>query len=300
MEGVCGGSGACLYTSSFTVRCVLDLDIHLIQAIITVVFVNMNLGYGTLQCSTAIGSCPGSANNNCYPQGVWSFKQVSSTHSWVPELLSGSLYEYNGEAGHVTTQAFGVRCVLDLNFNRVKMPELLLSTPNSKTADKLCDQNSGYGTLRCEWFGDNCPGAKNNRCHPYHIWSIPAQEEGYYHNRNLSGGLFKELLYTEAEAFSVRCVLDLEFFLKYIHCFLKNLFCTMLADRLCDANAGYGTLQCLRVIGECPGAAESKCYPYHVWTGEGGQYELVNGGFVVTGGNLTNAFSVRCVLDLEF
>ena len=119
MEGVCGGSGACLYTSSFTVRCVLDLDIHLIQAIITVVFVNMNLGYGTLQCYPGVGSCPGAQNSNCYPNHIWSGEYRDTGYYSGFQLNGGTLYREgtcDSTGKCIYTHAFTVRCVLDLNF----------------------------------------------------------------------------------------------------------------------------------------------------------------------------------------
>jgi len=70
--------------------------------------------YGAARCDSLGGGCKGGANNNCYPYILWSGKQVSSTYSWSPELAQGRFFEYNGEAGHIITQAMSVRCVLDL------------------------------------------------------------------------------------------------------------------------------------------------------------------------------------------
>ena len=67
-------------------------------------------------CYPLVGGCQGGVNNNCYPYIVWSGKQISTTHSWSPELNGGRFYEYNGEAGHSVTQAESVRCVLDLRY----------------------------------------------------------------------------------------------------------------------------------------------------------------------------------------
>ena len=55
----------------------------------------------------------------------------------------------------------------------------------------------------------------------------------------------------------------------------------------------------MRSLDGCPGAAASYCYTNHLWSGEGGQYHLVGGSFVVTPGGATYAFSVRCVLDMD-
>ena len=56
----------------------------------------------------------------------------------------------------------------------------------------------------------------------------------------------------------------------------------------------------MRSLDGCPGAAASYCYTNHLWSGEGGQYHLVGGSFVVTPGGATYAFSVRCVLGFAF
>ena len=77
---------------------------------------NTSSSYGAAQCLYLVGGCQGGVNNNCYPYIVWSGKQISTTHSWSPELNGGRFYEYNGEAGHSVTQAEFVRCVLDLRY----------------------------------------------------------------------------------------------------------------------------------------------------------------------------------------
>ena len=77
------------------------------------------------------------------------------------------------------------------------------------------------------------------------------------------------------------------------------------ADRLCDRDAGYGTLQCYWTKGSCPGSADSYCYPYDLWSGElRSGYEYYTGHLV--SGSLdagthtyritTYAFTVRCLL----
>ncbi|MCX4275544.1 MAG: hypothetical protein OSJ27_07190 [Candidatus Gastranaerophilales bacterium] len=74
---------------------------------------------------------------------------------------------------------------------------------------------------------------------------------------------------------------------------------------LCDSASGRGALQC-NPYGGCPGAS-SNCAPNVVWSGtpNGSNYNYGNlnsGTFYATTGNNanpTNAYGVRCVLDLK-
>ena len=68
-------------------------------------------GYGALQCKNLSGGCPGSNNNNCYPNNVWS--GTPSGSNYVNHNLNSGTF--NGPYNNVPTNAFGVRCVLDLN-----------------------------------------------------------------------------------------------------------------------------------------------------------------------------------------
>jgi len=79
------------------------------------------------------------------------------------------------------------------------------------------------------------------------------------------------------------------------------------ADKLCDANSGKGALQCYWST-SCPGANGNNCNPYNVWSGDKQRTDyyyngnLNSGTFYATTGNYnyyTNAFGVRCVLDLN-
>ena len=72
--------------------------------------------YGAVQCSNKNGGCPGSYNNNCNPNIVWSGAAASSTYHYYRYLNSGSFTENS----YYSTQAFGVRCVLDLKFLEAK------------------------------------------------------------------------------------------------------------------------------------------------------------------------------------
>ena len=77
---------------------------------------DVNSGYGTLQCERGFDSCPGAINNRCYPYIVCSSKPVGDSNAWSPELNGGRFYEYNCDAGHAKTNATTVRCVLDAEY----------------------------------------------------------------------------------------------------------------------------------------------------------------------------------------
>ena len=77
-----------------------------------------------------------------------------------------------------------------------------------------------------------------------------------------------------------------------------------------DVWSGYGTLQCFRGTDGCPGAYESNCYPYVVWSGtpHTTESESYHGHYMDKGvfhsnpnqPHITRAYGVRCVLELEF
>ena len=80
-----------------------------------------NAGYGTLQCRN-VGSCPGSYNGNCNPNYVWSGSMVDTNVYYRGfGLESGTFANFANSCGTnmygkcITTWAFGVRCVLDVN-----------------------------------------------------------------------------------------------------------------------------------------------------------------------------------------
>jgi len=80
-----------------------------------------NSGYGALQCNNAY-SCPGSYNGNCNPNYVWSGSMVDSSQYYRGfGLESGTFANFANSCGSgmygkcITTWAFGVRCVLDVN-----------------------------------------------------------------------------------------------------------------------------------------------------------------------------------------
>ena len=83
---------------------------------------------------------------------------------------------------------------------------------------QLCDTGSGYGTLRCYW-GYSCPGSATgtvdaNGCHPYHTWSSLPSGNTYIIGQLVSGTWSSHRYYAYTYAHSVRCVLDLDFFIK--------------------------------------------------------------------------------------
>ena len=56
---------------------------------------------------------------------------------------------------------------------------------------RLCDHYSGYGSARCNYYNDACPGSHDGDCHPYHVWSSTPRGS-YYYNRYLNSGTFTE------------------------------------------------------------------------------------------------------------
>ena len=82
-------------------------------------------------------------------------------------------------------------------------------------------------------------------------------------------------------------------------------------DKLCDRDAGYGTLQC-KWVTSCPGANGGNCFPDHVWSDtrrDEGYYTAVRSMEGIFGTKnvcdctgkcpYTYAFGARCVLDLN-
>lgn len=89
---------------------------------------------------------------------------------------------------------------------RVRKPK---TSGAERNTDQLCDEYSGYGTLRCSNKSSGCPGTKDNECLPKEMWSGTSASGGYY-DYYLNNGIFKAgSLYTIAYARTVRCVPDL-------------------------------------------------------------------------------------------
>ena len=121
-------------------------------------------------------------------------------------------------------------------------------------------------------------------CNPYFVWSGTLKSGTSYWSPYLNSGTFNLTgacgsgYCASTNAFGVRCVPD-----------LKNPTDT------------------------CPGSYDNNCWPNHVWSGTlratsyYSGFQLNSGAFGMTGAcdgtgkcNSTNAFTVRCVLDLIF
>ena len=88
-----------------------------------------------------------------------------------------------------------------------------------KLSRKLCDNNSGYGAARCDWY-NVCDGSNNGNCNPNNVWSATAYSSSYYYNYNLNSGTFNQNYNNPRNAESARCVLvfsiDVFLYIKYI------------------------------------------------------------------------------------
>ena len=146
----------------------------------------------TLQCNQYYGGRPGAANGGyCFPDGVWA--SAASGDKWGYRLKSGTFgITFNG-VSDPRTYSTGVRCVLDLNYRL-----------------QLCDYYSGYGALQCQ-NRSGCTGAAGNNCNPNYVWSGTLNSGTNYYNRYLNSGTFNNNWNDHTNAFSVRCVPDLDF-----------------------------------------------------------------------------------------
>ncbi len=79
----------------------------------------------------------------------------------------------------------------------------------TQSCRQLCDQNSGYGALRCYNLSGGCPGANGNNCYPYHVWTGTPNGSNYYSPNLQNGTLYPTNNNLPTNAFTVRCVLDL-------------------------------------------------------------------------------------------
>ena len=65
--------------------------------------------------------------------------------------------------------------------------------------------------MQCNWNTSGCPGANNDRCYPYGIWSSTKVGVDTYSNRELNSGLYENTFERSVTyAFGVRCVLDFD------------------------------------------------------------------------------------------
>ena len=113
--------------------------------------------------------------------------------------MGGKLFENYGDAGHPITEASSVRCVLDLRPTDYSL--------------QLCEQyeSSKYGAARCYELNSGCQGAMNTNCNPYDLWSGTLQSGSVYYRGTLQSGVWSLNYYISTHAYSVRCVLDLNF-----------------------------------------------------------------------------------------
>lgn len=70
--------------------------------------------YGAAQCRNLNGGCQGSGNTSCWPYVTWSSKVISTGYYYAHDLAGGIFYEAK-PAGHSSSHAIGVRCVLGLS-----------------------------------------------------------------------------------------------------------------------------------------------------------------------------------------
>ncbi len=71
---------------------------------------------GSVRCWYLKDGCPGSANNNCNPNNVWSFTEASSGVYYNRNLNTGVFYP--NQNSH--TYAFSARCVLEFKSSLCK------------------------------------------------------------------------------------------------------------------------------------------------------------------------------------
>ncbi len=213
------------------------------------------------------------------------------------------------------TMEGSVRCVLDLDLVYgliiLHMTYLLFLQCKVQLCDRL--ESSSYGAAQCHWYTNGCQGASNPNCYPYGLWSGSPSETNYYHNRELQNGSYNVTYSKHAgNAFSVRCVLDLN--ILFVKFFIKTI---QIELQLCDreASSTYGAAQCQPFYGGCQGAAiglnwNGNCYPITIWSSSPAQsigyhyaYDFSGGSFYnphgTSGHFVTLSLSVRCVLDLR-
>lgn len=138
-----------------------------------------------MQCGPHWGGCSGSEGDGCFIDSIWSSAYVDGLVCRTG-YLSGSRF---GADTHPCKMAFSVRC----------MDFLLIRQMNGYM---LCDHVTA-ASVRCDWL-DGCSGARNNRCHPYHIWSS-STVSGSLYNTPLVQGVFSAGYNNASETFSVRC-----------------------------------------------------------------------------------------------
>ena len=76
---------------------------------------------------------------------------------------------------------------------------------------QLCEwgASSSYGAAQCGGFGGGCQGSYNTNCNPDSFWSNTKTDIGYHSRSYLNSGIYGQGGEPDGNAFSVRCVLDL-------------------------------------------------------------------------------------------
>jgi hypothetical protein len=70
--------------------------------------------YGATQCYWLFGGCQGSPSNNCSPRVIWSGTR-RSTNNYEQGWLGEGIFYTSDATDPLATNAYSVRCVLDLS-----------------------------------------------------------------------------------------------------------------------------------------------------------------------------------------
>ena len=77
--------------------------------------------YGAAQCYELYGGCQGAIGNNCWPNWVWAGTKASVAGKAYDRALESGGWIINEYTPHEFTNAFSVRCVLDLGSGYYKL-----------------------------------------------------------------------------------------------------------------------------------------------------------------------------------
>lgn len=187
----------------------------------------------------------------------------------------------------------------------VLIPTLLLcavswicSIQHSYPGLQLCDgASSSYGAARCNSFAGGCQGAAYGNssalnCYPNDVWSGTRASSTEYYDFPLDGGVMTRVLRPPVNAYSVRCVPDLDY--------SKQVQTLQLCDKL--ESSIYGAAQCDGLSGGCLGASPNPCWPHVLWgalvnTGMPSSAHFGKDILIISDTHIsTYAFSVRCLL----
>ncbi len=93
----------------------------------------------------------------------------------------------------------------------------ICSMQHSYPGLQLCDgASSSYGAARCNSFAGGCQGAAYGNssalnCYPNDVWSGTRASSTEYYDFPLDGGVMTRVLRPPVNAYSVRCVPDLDY-----------------------------------------------------------------------------------------